>query len=258
VKEVEVVFDEPGVVTFYCNAWCSPNHWRMRGTVTVIDPDDPEAHYQASRRPDPVIDFLAARGVNIDAPREADAVPTTPPSVTEGQTLVEQLRPELPAALFEPAWVRQHSPAEAFALLQQSAPELTDTERWNIIAYAWTAALSAEDKAWAETAFAKNCAACHGERGLGDGPAAEAINAQLEASPMATMTHRVASFAPSPQTMAASKEIYYAKLRRGGMGTSMPAFGPIFDEAESWRLVEYLWWLVFTQTEVVAGENHYP
>jgi mono/diheme cytochrome c family protein len=103
--------------------------------------------------------------------------------------------------------------------------------------------------AWAAETYAKNCAACHGEDGLGDGPAAAGINAQLEAGTMPNMAHQVASFALSPQTIAATKEIYYAKIRRGGMGTSMPAFGSIFDEEETWRLVEYLWRLTFRQEE---------
>jgi mono/diheme cytochrome c family protein len=40
-------------------------------------------------------------------------------------------------------------------------------------------------------------------------------------------------------------EIYYAKLRRGGMGTGMPGFGPIFTPDETWLLVDYLWTFVF-------------
>ncbi|MBE7552781.1 MAG: c-type cytochrome [Anaerolineales bacterium] len=256
VKEVEVVFDEADVVTFYCNTWCSPNHWRMRGTITVIDPADPQAHLQAGSGPDPVIQSLIARQVDIDAPREAPVVPTETPSSAAGQALIEQHRPSLPAQLFESDWLRQHSPAEAYLLLEEHLPQLTGEQRWDIVAYLWTAPLSPEDRAWASQEYAKNCAACHGETGRGDGPAAAAINAQLQASPMVSMTHQVASFAPSPQTMAATMDIYYAKLRRGGMGTSMPSFGPIFNEAETWKLVYYLWELTFTQTESGPTSDH--
>ncbi len=255
VKEVEVVFDKPGVVTFYCNTWCSPNHWRMRGTVTVLDPADPKAHLQASSGPDPIIQALITRKVDIDALREAAVVPTETPSLATGQTLVEQYRPDLPAKFFETDWLRQHSPAEAYLLLQEKLPQLTEGQRWDIIAYLWTAPLSPDDRAWAEREYAKNCSACHGETGRGDGPAAAAINAQLQPSLMAGMTHQVASFTLSPQTMAATMDIYYAKLRRGGMGTSMPAFGPIFDEAETWKLVHYLWGLTFPKKEVGHGSN---
>lgn len=255
VKEVEVVFDKPGIVTFYCNTWCSPNHWRMRGTITVLDPTEPKAHLQASSGPDPVIQSLIARKVDIDAPREAPVGPAETPSSTTGQALVEQHRPDLPAQLFETDWLRQHSPAEAYLLLQEKLPRLTQGQRWDIIAYLWTAPLSPDGRIWASREYAKNCAACHGETGRGDGPAAAAINAQLQSSPMVSMTHQVASFAPSPQTMAATMDIYYAKLRRGGMGTSMPAFGPIFDETETWKLVHYLWALTFPKKESGHGSN---
>ncbi|UCC99677.1 MAG: cytochrome c, partial [Phycisphaerales bacterium] len=33
--------------------------------------------------------------------------------------------------------------------------------------------------------------------------------------------------------------------RRGGMGTGMPSFGPIFTPDETWMLVDYLWAFVF-------------
>ena len=36
-----------------------------------------------------------------------------------------------------------------------------------------------------------------------------------------------------------------AKLRRGGMGTSMPSFGQLFTPQETWQLVDYLWTFVF-------------
>ncbi len=255
VKEVEVVFDKPGVVTFYCNTWCSPNHWRMRGTVTVLDPADPQAHLQAGSGPDPVIQSLITRKVDIDAHREAPVVPTEIPSIAAGQALVEQYRPDLPAELFQTDWLRQHSPVEAYLLLQQKVPQLTETHRWDLIAYLWTAPLTGDDRAWASREYVKNCAACHGETGRGDGPAAAAINAQLQSSPMVSMTHQVASFAPSPQTMAATMDIYYAKLRRGGMGTSMPSLGPIFDEAETWKLVYYLWELTFKAQPLPADEH---
>src|SRR5690348_3753139 len=38
VKEVTLTFDKGGTYTFYCNTWCSVNHWRMRGIIDVADP----------------------------------------------------------------------------------------------------------------------------------------------------------------------------------------------------------------------------
>jgi hypothetical protein len=41
--------------------------------------------------------------------------------------------------------------------------------------------------------------------------------------------------------LGGTAEIYYAKLRRGGMGTSMPSFDQLFTPSETWQLVDYLW-----------------
>jgi hypothetical protein len=35
------------------------------------------------------------------------------------------------------------------------------------------------------------------------------------------------------------------KIMRGGMGTGMPYWGPIFTEAQTWALVDVLWDFVF-------------
>jgi mono/diheme cytochrome c family protein len=45
--------------------------------------------------------------------------------------------------------------------------------------------------------------------------------------------------------LAGTTDIFYAKIRRGGMGTGMPSFGPIFTEQETWELAEYLWTFQF-------------
>ncbi len=243
VKEVEVTFDQPGKVTFYCNAWCSPNHWRMRGTITIIDPADPDAHRRIEAAPDPVIESLIEREMDIDAPHDAAISPNEPVSAAEGGPLVENYRADLPVDFFDPLWLQRQSPAEAFSVLKETLPNLTDAQRWNIIAHLWTDSLAESELTWAQTEYIKNCAACHGETGNGDGPAAAAINAQLATTAM--NNDKVASFAPASPTMGATTEIYYAKLRRGGMGTSMPGFGDIFDTEETWRLAHYIWRLTF-------------
>ena len=54
-----------------------------------------------------------------------------------------------------------------------------------------------------------------------------------------------AAFAEPRTMLGGTSDIYYAKLRRGGMGTGMPSFGPIFTPEETWLLVDYLWTFVF-------------
>ena len=43
VATVEFVADRVGRFTYYCNVWCSPYHYRMRGTLEVVDPVAPDA-----------------------------------------------------------------------------------------------------------------------------------------------------------------------------------------------------------------------
>jgi mono/diheme cytochrome c family protein len=44
----------------------------------------------------------------------------------------------------------------------------------------------------------------------------------------------------------ASDLLYYAKLVRGGMGTSMPYWGTIYTEEELWAVIAYLRSLAFS------------
>jgi plastocyanin len=119
VQDIEVTFDRPGRYVFYCNSWCSPNHWRMRGTIEVYDPQNPEA-LLLSDVTDPVLDSLGARGIDIDAPRETHDVPTERPSAARGAPIVERLGAGLPKLLTDPEWRRTHSPVEAWASLVES------------------------------------------------------------------------------------------------------------------------------------------
>jgi plastocyanin/mono/diheme cytochrome c family protein len=238
VREIEVTLNRPGRYTFYCNSWCSPNHWRMRGTIEVYDPQKPDA-LLASEASDPVLESLAARGVDIDTPHEARVVPSERPSAARGAKIVERLGGELPAALADPEWQRTHSPIEAWALLLEV--ELSESEAWDAVAYLWLADVGAERLQTAATLYAKNCAACHGEAGDGRGLAAQDIGQHSGMS----MMREPAAFADPRTMLGGSSDIYYAKLRRGGMGTGMPSFGPIFTPDETWMLVDHLWTFVF-------------
>jgi plastocyanin/mono/diheme cytochrome c family protein len=243
VKEVDVTFDRPGRYTLYCNTWCSPNHWRMRATIEVFD----SAQFNAPTlpaAPDPVLASLAARQVDIDVPHPASAVPAARPSAERGRAVVNQPGRDLPPELQQPEWRRSHSPAEAWAALL--AQKISPADAWDAVAYLWLLEPDAARREVAAGLYAKNCAACHGQNGDGQGPgaanaAAQGVGHQADlhnSSPPTAFT--------DPQTMlGGSSDIYYAKLRRGGMGTGMPAFGPLFTPEESQLMADYLWTFVF-------------
>jgi mono/diheme cytochrome c family protein len=52
-------------------------------------------------------------------------------------------------------------------------------------------------------------------------------------------------FTDPHRALATSPVIQEGKIVRGGMGTGMPYWGPIFTEEQVWALVDYLWTFQF-------------
>ncbi len=237
VKEVTLTFDHAGTYTFYCNTWCSPNHWRMRGIVDVRNPSQPDAIPTA--QVDPVIAALAAEGVNLDAAHTgemaghgANAIHfTRRPSSTRGSSIAETLT--VPPELNDLAWRRSNTPQEAFTLLRADNSSVPTADLADAVAYLWTAQISAEQRAETAPYYAQNCAACHGETGGGDGFAAP-LTAEAPID-----------FTDPAYLFGVRADVLYAKIRRGGMGTDMPNFGTLITPDETWALVDYLWSLGF-------------
>jgi hypothetical protein len=243
VVEITLTFDRAGTYTFYCNTWCSPNHWRMRGVVDVYP-----APGQPAPAPfrDPVIEVLAAQGVDIDAEHATgsqsgmtdmsrDHTPVLTfnrrPSAARGAMLTDVL--VLPSETRSLAWRRAHTPRQALELLAQANPKVHQDELIDMVAYLWTSHITRDELHGTITLYNKNCAACHGQKGDARGPAAS-----LTVKPPA-------AFADPPHMFEMRSDILYAKIRRGGMGTDMPNFGTIFTPEETWALVDYLWILTF-------------
>jgi mono/diheme cytochrome c family protein len=233
VKEVLIRFATPGTFTFYCNKWCSPNHWRMRGVVEVRSRDGSVR----PSPPDPVITQLIAEGVNID-----DALSTHGAAGASPSTAVEDtLRPSavrgaeragkltIPAALHDEAWRRRNTPATAEAQLSAANPGVDASTAADVTAYLWLMGADPAQSRAADTLYAKNCAECHGPTGDGAGFAAG-----LSPQPPPPFS--------DPARMATRRsDVLYAKIRRGGMGTGMPNFGTLFTAEETWALVDRLW-----------------
>jgi plastocyanin/mono/diheme cytochrome c family protein len=241
VKETQVTFPKPGRYTLYCYTWCSPNHWRMRATIEVYDLAQPE-QLVSPAGPDPVIAALAEQGIDVDVPHPAAAVPAAKPSASRGEQLVQDV--QLPAELDDAAWRRAQAPAQAHDWLMAHLPALDSQAAWDIMAFLWLKDVPRARLEQAGGQYAKTCAACHGETGNGEGPGLEALRAQGLAR------HHDQSEASTalddPHTLlGGTSTLYYAKIRKGGMGTGMPDFGPILTEDETWALVDYLWTFQF-------------
>jgi len=236
VKEVTLSFAEPGTYTFYCNTWCSLDHWRMRGVVEVRDPANPSAI--PARQVDTVIEALVAEGVDIDAPHgesppmnDMDAMPVLPerPSAQRGRQITPAL--DIPPELLDESWRRSHTLIQSVELLLRRNPQTSRNSLADAAAYLWTINTSTPTRAGAELFYSKNCAACHGQTGDGNG----IVSTLIAESPVA--------FSDSNYLFSRRGDVLYAKIRRGGMGTDMPNFGTLITPEETWALVDYLWTL---------------
>ncbi len=81
-----------------------------------------------------------------------------------------------------------------------------------------------------ESLYRTHCAACHGEGGAGDGPAAAGL------SPTPADLRWVVR-----RPMASDDYLMWA-IGDGGaaLGTGMPAFKDALDEADRWRIIHFL------------------
>jgi mono/diheme cytochrome c family protein/plastocyanin len=240
VTGLDLVFDKPGRYAFYCTRWCGLNHWRMRGTIEVSGSNaDPVAV------PPPLYVSL---GLDLDAPHDAPVVPGDRPSAIIGRQLANNLSIEGPVDYY-----RTHSPYQVFDEL--NGTPLTGSQRWDVAAYIWKSNTTPEALANGRRLFAQNCAACHGEKGAGDGIFADDLTAAGESS-MQNMAgedkmtmQTPADFTDPKRMLGASPALLQGKILRGGMGTGMPMWGSIFTEEQIWDLIAYLYSFQFVYYE---------
>ncbi len=226
--EVALTFIRPGRYVFYCTRWCGPNHWRMRGTIEVLGEGATET---------PPLPAYVALGIDIDAPHPAAVVPSRRPSAERGAALGV----EIPAPLRSREFTLGLSPVELWQDLraEPGTRDLADSQVWDLTAWAMRATVTDEMVSEGKTLFAENCAACHGRDGSGEAAA-------VRPAPPGTAAEHSHSKEPAdftdPESMlGASPALLQGKLLRGGMGTGMPYWGPIFTEDQLWALVAYLW-----------------
>jgi mono/diheme cytochrome c family protein len=146
---------------------------------------------------------------------------------------------------------RQFTPAEWYTVVTQGNMEkfmppfanLTDRQRWDVIAYAMSLSTSTELIAQGKTLFQENCTACHGLIGKGDGPdAGKLSNRPVDLTSQSIMAQTSAS------------NLYQAISL--GITPDMPAYGNSLDENERWALVSYLRSLTFAPP--AGSVNAYP
>ena len=239
MTEVTLTFDKPGKYTFYCTRWCSANHWRMRGTIEVTGPETANEPVQPP--------LYVTLNIDIDAPHKTDIVPELTPSARRG----ENLQAAIPDEFQDQAYYRSHSPVELWQALREKASlaSLSDQDLWDMVALVWRSNTTPQDLGVGQQLYTANCAACHGVEGDGNGVFADGL-APSEAGDHAAMqpgemTQRPTDFTDPRLMLAASPALLQGKIVRGGMGTGMPYWGPIFTDEQTWALVDYLWTFQF-------------
>ncbi len=237
VVAVDVTPDKPGRYAFACTRWCSADHWRMRGVIEVTS----AAAAPAPTEPAPLYQQL---GMNLDVmPPTPTALPTTRPAASAGATLGVAL----PPALADPAKRRTVAPAAAFDTLRNDPMNtaLSDTDVWNLVAWAWLKDVESAALTRAEMLYGRDCAACHGTDGKGQGPAGVNLPGMAQMDP--TMPRGPLDFTDAGVMLAANDTLLQGKLLRGGMGTGMPEFGSLYTDKEQWAMIVYLRMFLFAK-----------
>ena len=98
------------------------------------------------------------------------------------------------------------------------------------------------DTARGHAVFAQNCASCHGDLGLGDGPASKT-------SPVPTPAIGSARLTPN-----LSPTLAYNVVSVGVRETPMPAFGASLSSQDRWNAVNYVYTLRGTKMELPAAQ----
>ncbi len=238
VVETSLLFDQPGRYTFYCTRWCGPDHWRMRGVIEVTDPKSNTTRLPTSEPP-----LFQKLGFDIDAMPILDpqaeqslAQLTGLPSAERGAAL----HVEWPAELRQRDWLRTHTPAETFSFLRddKANSNLSDAQIWDVVALAWRSATTDAILARGAQLFTRDCVACHGEQGRGDGPAGRDLPGLEKMMPEAK--RGPADFTNLQRMAGLSDAHLQGKLLRGGMGTGMPEFGSLYTDDEQWAVIAFV------------------
>lgn len=243
VTEVTLTFDEPGKYVYYCTRWCGPDHWRMRGTIIV------EGSSQ-NRDPSPA-PLYTVMGFDLDAGRNAEATPDHIPSIQAGQQVMAGIEVKYLAPYRDEVYLKTHSPARVWSAIRAEpfTGDLSDKQIWDLVAALWRTGTSAEDIAAGQQLYTQNCASCHGPDGDGQGIFADKLRSQEEFNGEKRLSDTIApaDFSDAEHMLAVNSAILQGKIIRGGMGTGMPYFGPIFTEEQTWDLVDYLWTFQFQE-----------
>lgn len=151
--------------------------------------------------------------------------------------------PNAVPALGSPEVARRTTPARWFSIVTRGNldrfmppfPSLSDSQRWDVVSYAFSLSTSVELINQGMELYQKNCLLCHGNQGRGDGP---------DAASLSTPPGNLADLS----FMADKAAIDFFQDISMGVPPNMPAFGLQLSDDERWALTDYLRTLSFNST----------
>ena len=182
--------------------------------------------------------------MNIDAPHPAVYIPLVTPDSQRGVEMMAIL-PEF-AKDTETYW--QYSPAEYWSLLrlEPSLARLNDSDIWDLTGWVWSQKITREEFVSAKQTYQLECAACHGETGQGDGVMVrDKMPFSYDHIDFGHVLMQPPDWSDPAYLLGAPPAVLEGKILRGGMGTGMPLYGPIYTQNEIDALVNYLYTFVF-------------
>jgi hypothetical protein len=213
----------------------------MRGTIIV------EGESRVEQKPDPPL--YVVMGIDIDQDRQTKIIPEVTPSLQAGMDIMAGISRQKLEPYMDLTYLRTLSPSEVWLSLSEEdfSDDLSDQEIWNLVAALWSSNVTPESSLAGKQLYNLNCAACHGVDGKGDGIFAQKYSpGEIGSSDLLQDISSPADFTIPENMLATSPAILEGKMLRGGMGTGMPNFGPIFSNSEIWSIIDYIWTFQFT------------
>jgi mono/diheme cytochrome c family protein len=148
-------------------------------------------------------------------------------------------------------FARLYTQAEWFDVVTHGDPgrfmpafsDLTDRQRWDVVAYAMNLSVSDELVVQGEAIYQESCVSCHGVIGKGDGPSVEGLSVKPQ-----DLTDQ--------SLMAKNSAVSLYHAISSGISPDMPAYADLFTDEEHWALVAYIRSLAYTYHE--TGGEAYP
>lgn len=232
--QITLNFERPGTYTYYCTRWCGPDHWRMRGTITV-EPDSSLPIQDESTKP-----LYLDLGIDLDEPHKLPNLELKAlPSAERGR----ELGVSLPASYLSRQYYLSHTPYQAWQDLRSEplSENLNDSQVWDLVSVIWSSGATKLSLKEGEELYSQNCAVCHGSDGGGAGIFAPTPSAAPGADAAGNDVVSPPDFKDPGDIFGASPALLQGKILRGGMGTGMPSWGKIFTTDQTWALTDYLW-----------------